>query len=94
MLKIARIKDVLGASVVEANEGLDIEVDEIYASDLMSDVLAFGKPNSLLLTGLATQQAIISAHMARLLCRRKNFRHSWFGPPPRGFLTSSAGDPR
>jgi serine/threonine-protein kinase RsbT len=27
-------------------------------------VLAFGKPNSLLLTGLATQQAVISAHMA------------------------------
>jgi anti-sigma regulatory factor (Ser/Thr protein kinase) len=30
----------------------------------MSDVLAFGKPNSALLTGLATQQAVISAHMA------------------------------
>jgi serine/threonine-protein kinase RsbT len=39
-------------------------VDHIYASDLMSDVLAFGKPNSILLTGLATQQAVISAHMA------------------------------
>ncbi|MEJ2637339.1 MAG: ATP-binding protein [Calditrichia bacterium] len=63
-MKIARIKDALGASVIEANQGLDIEVDEIYASDLMSDVLAFGKPNSVLLTGLATQQAIISAHMA------------------------------
>jgi len=39
-------------------------VDQVYASDLMSDVLAFGKPHSILLTGLATRQAVISAHMA------------------------------
>jgi anti-sigma regulatory factor (Ser/Thr protein kinase) len=30
----------------------------------MSDVLAFGKSDSILLTGLASQQAVISAHMA------------------------------
>lgn len=29
----------------------------------MSDLLAFGRPDSILLTGLATQQAVISAHM-------------------------------
>jgi serine/threonine-protein kinase RsbT len=33
----------------------------------MSDVLAFGRPNSLLLTGLATQQSVISAHMAEFV---------------------------
>ena len=43
---------------------LDTMIEHVYASDLMSDVLAFGKPRSILLTGLATQQAIISAHMA------------------------------
>jgi serine/threonine-protein kinase RsbT len=52
------IKDALGASVIEAEDRLDSSVD------LMSDVLAFGKSNSILLTGLATQQAVISAHMA------------------------------
>lgn len=52
------------ASVIEGQEKLDTVVEHIYASDLMSDVLAFGKPNSILLTGLATQQAVISAHMA------------------------------
>ncbi|MCX6269939.1 MAG: ATP-binding protein [Bacteroidetes bacterium] len=36
----------------------------IYASDLMSDVLAYGKPGSVLLTGLNTIQAVISAYMA------------------------------
>ncbi len=61
---IKMIQDVLKASVIEGQEKLDTVVEHIYASDLMSDVLAFGKPNSILLTGLATQQAVISAHMA------------------------------
>ncbi len=58
------IKDALEASVIEGEDKLDAAVDQVYASDLMSDVLAFGRPNSILLTGLATQQAVISAHMA------------------------------
>lgn len=58
------IKDALGASVIEGEDRLDTVVEYVYASDLMSDVLAFGRPNSVLLTGLATQQAVISAHMA------------------------------
>jgi len=63
-VRIAQIKDALEATVVEGQDLLDTAVDHIYASDLMSDVLAFGKPNSLLLTGLASQQAVISAYMA------------------------------
>jgi serine/threonine-protein kinase RsbT len=63
-VEIKMIKDVLEASVIEGEDGLDTAVDHVYASDLMSDVLAFGRPNSILLTGLATQQAVISAHMA------------------------------
>ncbi|MEW6410971.1 MAG: ATP-binding protein [Candidatus Zixiibacteriota bacterium] len=63
-MKIETIKDALGATVLEGEKGLGLSVEHVYASDLMSDVLAFGKPDSILLTGLATQQAIISAHMA------------------------------
>jgi anti-sigma regulatory factor (Ser/Thr protein kinase) len=63
-VRIKAIKDALGASLIEGEEHLDSEVEHIYASDLMSDVLAFGKANSILLTGLATQQAVISALMA------------------------------
>ncbi|UCE25722.1 MAG: hypothetical protein JSU74_06680, partial [Candidatus Zixiibacteriota bacterium] len=63
-MKIETIKNVLSAEVLEGEENLSGTVEHIYASDLMSDVLAFGKPDSILLTGLATQQAIISAHMA------------------------------
>jgi serine/threonine-protein kinase RsbT len=63
-VEIKMIKDALEATVIEGDNSLDTTVDHVYASDLMSDVLAFGKPNSILLTGLATQQAVISAHMA------------------------------
>jgi serine/threonine-protein kinase RsbT len=63
-VQIRTIKDALEASVIEGEDKLDVAVEHIYASDLMSDVLAFGKPNSILFTGLATQQAVISAHMA------------------------------
>ena len=58
------IKETLGAAVIVGEDKLNTEIEHIYASDLMSDVLAFGKPDSILLTGLASQQAIISAHMA------------------------------
>jgi anti-sigma regulatory factor (Ser/Thr protein kinase) len=63
-VKIEAIKDALDASVIEGEQHLDNEIEHVYASDLMSDVLAFGKPHSILLTGLVNQQAVISAHMA------------------------------
>jgi len=61
---IAAIKEALNASVLAREDLLGTDVEHVYASDLMSDVLAFGKSNSVLLTGLATQQSVISAHMA------------------------------
>ena len=64
IVEIKMIRDALEASVIEGEDRLDAMVEQVYASDLMSDVLAFGRPNSILLTGLATQQAVISAHMA------------------------------
>ncbi len=66
-MQIRAIRDALNATVLEGTDRLDLEVDHVYASDLMSDVLAFGRPNSILLTGLATKQAITSAHMAEFV---------------------------
>ena len=63
-MKIRLIQEILKASIIGGDDKLDTEAEHIYASDLMSDVLAFGKPNSILLTGLASQQTVISAHMA------------------------------
>lgn len=66
-VEIRTIKEVLEARVMAGEDRLGIDVEHVYASDLMSDVLAFGRPHSILLTGLATQQAVISAHMAEFL---------------------------
>ena len=42
-------------------------VEHACASDLMSDVLAFSRPKSLLLTGLVTPQTVRTAEVADLL---------------------------
>jgi serine/threonine-protein kinase RsbT len=63
-LDIRSIKNTLEASIIEGESRLDNEITHVYASDLMSDVLAFGLPESILITGLASRQAVISAHMA------------------------------
>lgn len=63
-LNIKQIKEALQANIIVGNEENGNDIDHIYASDLMSDVLAYGKPGSLLLTGLNTVQAAISAYMA------------------------------
>ena len=44
----------------------DLEVMSCGASDLMSDVLHFMKPSSLLLTGLVHPQSVRTAEMAEL----------------------------
>lgn len=63
-MEIKTIRDALEASVIEGGDMLGTAIEYVYASDLMSDVLAFGRPNSILLTGLASRQSVISAHMA------------------------------
>jgi serine/threonine-protein kinase RsbT len=63
-LKIGTIQKVLEAALIEGGSRMEETVAHIYASDLMSDVLAFGESDSILLTGLATKQSVISALMA------------------------------
>jgi len=63
-LALCRIQSALAADVVVGAGKMDIPVTAVYASDLMRDVLAYGKPGSALLTGLNSKQAAISAYMA------------------------------
>jgi anti-sigma regulatory factor (Ser/Thr protein kinase) len=63
-VEIEKIKEALQADVIYGNNLSENTVAGVYASDLMSDVLAYGKSGSVLLTGLNTIQAAISAHMA------------------------------
>jgi len=60
-LKLREVKDILEASVVVGEEKLDMEVSTAFGADLMSDVLAFAKAGSILLTGLTNAQIIKTA---------------------------------
>ncbi|UCF78772.1 MAG: hypothetical protein JSW03_00390 [Candidatus Eiseniibacteriota bacterium] len=55
------VKEILQAQVVCGESRLDEEVKVAGASDLMSDVLAFGMPGLLLLTGLSNAQSVRTA---------------------------------
>jgi serine kinase of HPr protein (carbohydrate metabolism regulator) len=63
-MKLSEIKELLNAEVLTCEEMLDsIEIEKGYASDLMSDVLAFATPAVLLLTGLTNIQIFRTAQM-------------------------------
>jgi len=63
-ISINKIKESLNAvTYVDKGSGNGI-VHGVYASDLMSDVLAYGKSGYILLTGLNSIQAAISSYMA------------------------------
>jgi predicted transcriptional regulator len=55
------IKELLDAEVIYGEEHLDIEIKFAGGSDMMSDVLAFGQPGLLLLTGLSNSQSVRTA---------------------------------
>jgi predicted transcriptional regulator len=55
------IKELLGADVICGAELLDIDIEFAGGSDMMSDVLAFGQPGILLLTGLSNNQSVRTA---------------------------------
>lgn len=65
-IEIKKICEALEAEVIVGADSLDTIITTIYASDLMSDVLAYGQSGALLLTGLNTIQAAISSYMAEI----------------------------
>lgn len=67
-MKISEIKRILNAEVLYGEDKLDLEVNSACGSDMMSDVLAFVKDQSVLLTGLVNSQVIRTADMMDMRC--------------------------
>jgi len=65
-MKLKDIERILGAEVIAGADLLETNVEMACGSDLMSDVLSFVKPESLLLTGLTNPQVVRTAEMADL----------------------------
>ncbi len=68
MLTIEEIKRILDAELLSGGDNLTEIVNGACSSDLMSDVLAFSKDHSALLTGLCNPQVIRTAEMMDMLC--------------------------
>ncbi len=68
MMKIKDIREILQAEVVTGNHQLEMEVQQAFASDLMSDVLRLQTEDLVLITGLANLQSIRTAEMADIQC--------------------------
>jgi predicted transcriptional regulator len=55
---LREVKEILEAEVLVGHNQLGMEVKTAFGADLMSDVLAFAKAGSLLLTGLTNPQVV------------------------------------
>lgn len=66
-MKLEQVRQILNAEVITGEDLLSREATMGCGADLMSDVLAYGKPGSLLLTGLTNQQVVRTAEMADLV---------------------------
>ena len=63
-MTLDEVRKTLEAEIVVGSALNEIDVELGCGADLMSDVLAFAKPGSLLLTGLTNTQVIRTAEMA------------------------------
>jgi predicted transcriptional regulator len=63
-VKLRDIVHVVEGTILSQHANLDMEIPCAGGCDLMSDVLAFIKPYSLLLTGLTNIHVILTAEMA------------------------------
>lgn len=67
-MRLADVRDLLMADVLVGEELLNqVDVLSVCGSDLMSDVLAFTKDKTLLMTGLVNTQVVRTAEMIDLI---------------------------
>ena len=65
-MTLQEVKEILDAQVIIAAQDPNLELKMACGCDLMSDVLAFTKEESLLLTGLTNLQVVRTAEMANV----------------------------
>ncbi len=68
MMTVEDVRQILQAELICGEDQLQTEVHNACGSDMMSDVLAFVKDQSVLLTGLVNPQVIRTAEMMDMVC--------------------------
>lgn len=67
-MRVNDIEQILKAKVLCKGDWYDGEIHTVCGSDMMSDVLAFVKDQSVLLTGLVNLQVVRTADMMDMRC--------------------------
>ncbi len=67
-MTILEVKEFLDAKILCGEEYIGKDVHTACGSDMMSDVLAFVKDQSVLITGLNNPQVIRTAEMMDIIC--------------------------
>lgn len=74
-MTLAEIRDILQCEVLTEGDDLSVDVQQVVASDGMSEILAFAKSRELMITGLTNIQAVRTADIAGVsavvFCRGK-----------------------
>ena len=65
-MTLEEIAEIIECDVVVGTRNFKHDFEQVCAADLMSDVLAYATPGSLLLTGLRNAQSVVTAHMAEV----------------------------
>ncbi|MGQ9603210.1 MAG: DRTGG domain-containing protein [bacterium] len=65
-MKLEEIRGVLEGEIIVGKDHLDADFKEVCSADLMSDVLAFATPGTILLTGLTNVQSVVTSHVAEV----------------------------
>jgi predicted transcriptional regulator len=63
-MNLTKIIKLANGLLLTPDMDTDIEINGGYGADLMSDVLAFSQPDSVLITGLTNPQVVRTAQMA------------------------------
>lgn len=74
-MTLREIREILSAEMLSPRDSGDVMVERAYCADLMSNVLSYSIPNSLLITNLTNAQVIRTADVADIeaivFCRGK-----------------------
>lgn len=67
-MRISEVSQLVGASVLCGEDYLEQEVESAFGSDMMSDVLAWVQPSTLIITGMVNLHVIRTAEMLDAQC--------------------------
>ena len=90
-MKLGEIVSIVEGRLVFDQVDLDMDIACAGAADLMSDVLAFAEPGSVLLTGLCNPQVVRTAEMADIVAII--FVRGKYPPPETVVLAKEKGIP-